>query len=200
MRVLRRLISILTVVTSSTATAATVQHFDAVGMSVLVPDDWAIRADNPKHLVDGRTVVQFHALHLQSQSQSVTCEVNRIPLPPNFARYPQRQLDDAYLQHPMTRDDWQRRIQQTVGVSALDLEFGQGKLGGDASYWSVTTTRTMVGNVALNVKIKTFLSQTPHYAWNVQCATGSLTMDEAQLLYRTYTPTFERIFQSFQHD
>jgi len=107
-RTLRKLFAALAITAASSAGAAEATHFAAMGMSVLVPDGWAVRANEPITSPDDRAYVRIYARVAAPASQSVSCEVNRYPLPVIFARYTQKQLDEAYRRDPMTRDDWLR--------------------------------------------------------------------------------------------
>lgn len=181
-------------VVTTTAMAAEVQ-FDKMGMRIEVPTGWQTKlVEEP-----GRTFVLLKRPVAPAEVAALSCQVNRYDMPQSMGRYTQAQLNDAYERKPMSRGDWLTRFQELGGFSVSEIDFGKSSLGGDVAYWSVATLTDEKAPQGYQMMVKTLLSQTPRYGWNVQCSVMSPDRAKVKGVFRTNEILFDRIIGSFKH-
>ena len=181
-------------VVTTTAMAAEVR-FDKMGMSIEVPTGWQTKlVEEP-----GRTFVLLKWPVAPAEVAALSCQVNRYDMPQSMGRYSQGQLNDAYERKPMSRGDWLTRFQELGGFSVSEIDFGKSSLGGDVAYWSVATLTDEKAPQGYQMMVKTLLSQTPRYGWNVQCSVMSLDRTKVKAVFRTNEILFDRVIGSFKH-
>lgn len=192
----------LATITIASAIAATTTHlraeevqFDKLGMSVFVPDGWKQKFEEEP----GRTTVLFQRPIVRKDKEVIGCLVNRLDQPGAFERYSQAQLNEAYEKKPMGRLDWLAQFQDHGMETVTDLDFGKSSLSGDPACWSIMTTTQQENGRDFTFIMKTILSQTPHYAWNLHCTVMASGVAKAKNLYQTNEAVFERVFESFRH-
>jgi hypothetical protein len=67
------------------------------------------------------------------------------------------------------------------------------------AYWARSTASEQSGLTTTNYITKTYLSQTPGFAWNVQCFSASISgASKAAELYKVKEPDFEAFFSSIR--
>lgn len=181
-------------VVTTTSMAAEVR-FDKMGMSIEVPTGWQTKlVEEP-----GRTFVLLKRPVTPAEVAALSCQVNRYEMPQSMGRYTQAQLNDAYERRPMSRGDWLTRFQELGGFSVSEIDFGKSSLGGDVAYWSVATLTDERAPQGYQMMVKTLLSQTPRYGWNVQCSVMSLDGTKVKGVFRTNEILFDRVIGSFKH-
>ncbi|OYT90310.1 MAG: hypothetical protein CFE43_18835 [Burkholderiales bacterium PBB3] len=149
------------------------------------------------HLAPGRVGATLSPVHDANEANVARCRIDRHELPAHFRSYTQAQLNSAYASKPLTREDFAARLTQQAGVPVRVLEVGEAKLGSSLAYWALSQSSEQKGSTTAHYMSKTYLSQTPGFAWNVQCLTAATTgAAEAATLFRSSTSTFEPFLAS----
>jgi hypothetical protein len=108
-------------------------------------------------------------------------------------------MNDAYAAQPLDGPDFAARLTAIVGRPVSVMMSGRTMLGDAAAYWAHSTSSDVIGQRTVHFEAKTYLSQTPGFAWNVTCAAASGNgATGASALYRDSEPLFESFFSSIR--
>ncbi|MCW7540444.1 hypothetical protein OOT46_21685 [Aquabacterium sp. A7-Y] len=165
----------------------------AVGVAFSVPDRW-------KHHVKeepGRVGVSIRPASDSDATVAVRCRIDRHELPARFRKYTQQELNDAYASRPLDAAGFADRLGSHTGVPVAITAHGQAMLGDSLAYWAASTSSERTGASTADYVSKTYLSQTPGYAWNVQCGSASTRgAAKATAAYRQNEGAFDVFFSS----
>ena len=125
------------------------------------------------------------------------CAIDRHDLPVRFRGYTQDQLNSAYVEKPYTRDNFKTQMSQLQGTPVEILDTGRSRLDSSVAYWALATYSEISGGWTYRFKTKTYLTQTPGYAWTVTCMAGNAT-GSPDTLYKRALPIFDAFFASIR--
>lgn len=163
-------------------------------VSFSLPSAW-------KHQVSqepGRTSVLLKPNVDEKPSVALRCSIDRHELPARFKDYTQAQLNDAYKKKPLSREAFAAQLSQQAGTPVFVEQTGEASLGTALAYWALSTATQTAGGTTANFKSKTYLAQTPGYAWNVQCSVAVTGPDSVGEIYRLEERQFEALLSSVQ--
>jgi hypothetical protein len=166
-----------------------------VGVSFSIPENW--RHEVKKE--PGRIGIQLKPSRDIDASNVVRCRIDRHDLPERFRRYTQKELNGAYAAQPLDAAGFTSRLSAVAGMPVLVGKHGQAMFGDALAYWAQSTASETRGAASANFVSKTYLSQTPGFAWNVQCSGGTTSgASKAETTYKQSEATFEAFFSSIR--
>jgi hypothetical protein len=167
-----------------------------IGVSIEVPDDWKAVVQRG----NGRTNAFLKPGADKDEQNVLRCRIDRHDLPGKFHQYTQERINTLYEQKPLTAKDFATQLTQYGGVPVSVTESGLAMLGSSRANWAISSATETVSTTTAYYMTKTYLSQTPRYAWNVQCGSAStVSASESSKTFRSGAPIFERLFSTFQY-
>lgn len=165
------------------------------GITFSIPNNW--RHEFKKE--PGRLGILIKPVRDNDPYAVVRCRIDRHDLPERFRKYTQKELNDAYAARPLDATGFAERLSAVAGQPVSVSKHGQAMLGDALAYWAQSTASDTSGSSTAYFVAKTYLSQTPGYAWNAQCSGGATTgASAAASTYKQAEATFEAFFSSIR--
>lgn len=165
------------------------------GVSFSIPESWRHEVKEEP----GRLSILIKPKRDNGPSAVARCRIDRHDLPEQFRKYTQKELNAAYAANPIDAAGFTDRLSSTGGVPVLVSKHGQAMFGEALAYWAQSTASEKRGPSAVNFVSKTYLSQTPGFAWNAQCLGGAINgASKAASTYKQSEATFEAFFSSIR--
>ena len=165
------------------------------GVSFSIPESWRHEVKEEP----GRLSILIKPIRDNDPSAVARCRIDRHDLPEQFRKYTQKELNDAYAANPLGVAGFTERLSATGGVPVSVSKHGQAMFGDALAYWAQSTASETRGPSTANFVSKTYLSQTPGFAWNAQCLGGATSgVSKAASTYRQSEATFEAFFSSIR--
>jgi len=160
-----------------------------------LPDRWEYRlASEPT-----RKIVAIRAGLRERGNVAFTCQIDRHDLPPNFRSYSQKQLNEAYASKPLDAEGFRARLATQVRGPLSIEKVGQTTIGGALAYWAVATVTEGQGTDLFRVVTKHFVTQTPGFAWMIQCGAGSVDKaKDPMVFFKEMEKPFEEFVASIK--
>jgi hypothetical protein len=132
----------------------------------------------------------------ETESVALRCRIDRHDLPARFKEYTQVELNDAYTKKPLSREAFAAQLSQQAGMPVVVERTGSAKLGVALAYWALSSSSETISGTSAKFMSKTYLAQTPGYAWNVQCGAAVTGARSAAEVYQSATSLFEDFLSS----
>lgn len=167
-----------------------------LGVSAELPDSWQVKIQQQ----DGNVFAYLTSPRDRNQSVFAGCAITRQQLPERFRLYTQERINVLRAEKPFTAANFSEQLQAVTGMPHRILSNGESMLDTSQASWAVATSSESSGGITVSYMSKIYLTQTPGYAWNVRCISGSPRgTDGAAKGYESNQAIYDRFFQTFHY-